>query len=136
VTDETLERREDLIRQITDRAGEVVFGSLSEAYRTCGNPGCRCHSKGPKHGPHLQIAWPGDHGKTTGCYVPIAAQEQIRKGADAWQAIQVALRELGTLNRDDIISQARAAKAADRGKSPGTASRPRARAPQCVKNGS
>ncbi len=79
-----------------------------------------CHGPGPKHGPHLQIGWPGANGKTTGCYVPIAAQPRIRIGAADWQSIQAALRELGSLNRDAIIEEARAAKTATRKERPGT----------------
>lgn len=110
------EQRAELIDKIARLAGGVVFGSLSEIYRTCGTPNCRCHGPGPKHGPHLQIGWPGDNGKTTGCYVPIAAQPQIRAGAADWQSVQTALRELGALNRDAIIAEARDAKAAARRK--------------------
>lgn len=116
----TANRRVELTREIGHLAGGVVFGSLSEIYRTCGSPGCRCHGPGPKHGPHLQIGWPGANGKTTGCYVPIAAQPRIREGVAAWQSLQAALRELGALNRDAIIAEARAANAASREKRPGT----------------
>lgn len=120
MTKTTAERRAELISKIAQLAGGVVFGSLSEIYRTCGTPSCRCHGPGPKHGPHLQIGWPGDNGKTTGCYVPIAAQPLIRAGAADWQSVQAALRELGALNRDAIIAEARAAKAAAQGRRPGT----------------
>lgn len=116
----TAERRAELISKIAQLAGGVVFGSLSEIYRTCGTPTCRCHGPGPKHGPHLQIGWPGDNGKTTGCYVPIAAQPLIRAGAANWQLVQTALRELGALNRDALITEARDAKAAAHAKRPRT----------------
>ena len=120
MTKTTAERRIELVRTVQDLAGAVVYGSLSEIYRTCGNPGCRCHGPGPKHGPHLQIVYKGDRGKTTGCYVPIAAQQQIRDGAAAWQTLQEAVRELGSINRDALIAQARAAKATAKAKRPTT----------------
>jgi hypothetical protein len=110
VEDTARERRRALARQIADLAASAVFGSLSETYRTCGNPGCRCHSTGPKHGPHLQVVYRGASGKSTGYYVPAAAQEQIRSGVAAWKELQDALRELADLNRDEILSAARAAK--------------------------
>lgn len=81
---------------------------------------CRCHGPGPEHGPHLQIGWPGDNGKTTGCYVPIAAQPRIREGAKGGQEIQDALREPGAANRDAISAEARAAKATAKAKRPTT----------------
>ena len=59
------DQRAKLIQQVTELAGLVIFGSLSEMYRTCGNPGCRCHGPGPKHGPHLHVVYRGESGK---CY--------------------------------------------------------------------
>lgn len=116
------DRRTELVRQISNLAVTATSGSLSEIYRTCGNAGCRCHGPGPKHGPHLQLVYKGANGKTTGCYVPLAAQEQIRAGVAAWQELQAAIRELGALNRDTIIERVRAAKATEREKRPGTPS--------------
>jgi hypothetical protein len=112
------DRRLRLIQQVTELAGLVIFGSLSEVYRTCGSPGCRCHGSGPKHGPHLQVVYRNQSGKTTGYYVPIAAQPDIRRGAKAWRALQTAIRELATLNRDDILERARSARVTSRPKTP------------------
>jgi hypothetical protein len=117
--------RAKLIQQVTELAGLVIFGSLSEIYRTCGSPGCRCHGEGPKHGPHLQVVYRGESGKSSGYYVPVAAQADIRRGAAAWRAIQDALRELATLNRDEILERARGEKTTRRPKCPGTPFIPR-----------
>jgi hypothetical protein len=101
------QRRETILKNIERLAGQVVFGTLSETYRTCGNAGCRCHGDGPKHGPHLYVSYRGDNGKTTGYYVPKAAQSQIRKGIDAWQTLQECLRDLADLNKQGILEHAR-----------------------------
>jgi hypothetical protein len=45
-----------LLSQIKQLAQTAIYGSLSESFRRCGNPGCRCHHGGPKHGPHLNIS--------------------------------------------------------------------------------
>ena len=100
-------RREELLRQVNDAARLVIFGSLSEIYRTCGNKGCRCHGPGPKHGPHLQVVYKGESGKTSGYYVPKSVQSDVRQGADAWRMAQDALRELAALNRDELLERAR-----------------------------
>jgi hypothetical protein len=112
-----LDRRQALIQQVTELAGLVIFGSLSEIYRTCGTPGCRCHRAGPKHGPHLQVVYRGENGKSSGYYVPIAAQDHIRKGAAAWRAIQEAIRDLAAINKDEILERARSEKMTRRPKS-------------------
>jgi uncharacterized protein DUF6788 len=92
-----------LLRQIRHLAQVAIYGSLSETYRRCGNPGCRCHHGGPKHGPHLYISYRGKNGKTTGYYVPHQAEAQIRQGVDAWSQLQDRLRELAHLNKESLI---------------------------------
>jgi len=88
-----------LLKQIKQLAQAAIYGSLSETYRRCGNPDCRCHHGGPKHGPHLYISYRGKTGKTTGYYVPHYAEAQIRQGVDAWSQLQDCLRELAALKR-------------------------------------
>ena len=111
--------RLELIQQVTELAGLVIFGSLSEMYRTCGSPGCRCHTTGPKHGPQLHVVYRGESGKSSGYYVPIAAQADIRKGVAAWRAIQEAIRELAGINKDEILERARSEKPTRRPKTEG-----------------
>ena len=100
-------RRQELMDDINRHAELAIFGTLSESYRTCGRANCRCHNGGSKHGPHFQISYRGDEGKTSGYYVPKAAQEAIRRGVNAWEKMQALLRQLATLNKEEILDQAR-----------------------------
>ena len=102
-----VERRKRMLARIEHLAERAVFGTLAETYRTCGTKGCRCHHGGPKHGPHLYVSYRGEHGKTTGYYVPKAAQTAIREGAQAWQELQSLLRELAELNKEHALKDAR-----------------------------
>jgi RecB family exonuclease len=102
--------RRQLLAQIEQLARRAIHGTLTESYRTCGNPRCRCHGKGPKHGPHLYVSYRGETGKTTGYYVPKAAENQVRHGVDAWNQLQKQLRQLATLNKERALSAARAHK--------------------------
>ena len=106
----TDERRKKLLREIEDLAEQAIFGTLSESYRTCGNSGCRCHGHGPKHGPHLYVSYRGGEKKTTGYYVPKAAEEAIRDGVDNWHQLQECMRELAELNKERVLQQARKAR--------------------------
>ena len=111
------ETREALLRRLSRLARRSFFGTLSETYRTCGRPGCRCH-QGHKHGPHLYVSFRGPHG-TTGYYVPQALAEPMRQGVAAWQELQGVLRELAELNRQRLWGR-RAARGPRR--SPGSSS--------------
>jgi hypothetical protein len=100
------EAREQLLREIEQLARRALFGTISETYRTCGTPGCRCHRKGPKHGPHLYVSYQGEKGKTTGYYVPKAIQAEVRASIDAWGQLQDRLRRLAQMNRERLIVMA------------------------------
>jgi hypothetical protein len=95
--------RLQLLKQIRQLAQVAIYGSLSETYRRCGNPDCRCHHGGAKHGPNLYISYRGQTGKTTGYYIPQHAEAQIRQGVQAWSQLQHRLRELADLNKQRLI---------------------------------
>ena len=64
---------------------------------------------GPKHGPHLNVSYRGEKGKTTGYYVPKGAEEATREGVAAWQQMQQCLRALAELNKERNLQRAREA---------------------------
>lgn len=101
------DRREKLLVEIRRLADVAIFGTLSTTYRTCGQPTCRCHGDGPKHGPHLGISYRGEDGKTASYYVPKAAEPPIRKGVEAWEQLKLRLRQLADINKDNILAEAR-----------------------------
>ena len=110
-TPDTRARRRILRRKIARLADVAVFGTLSETYRTCGRAGCHCLQRGgPKHGPHLNISYRGADGKTTGYYVPKAAEAATRDGVAAWQQLQAYVRELAKLNTERNLRRAREAE--------------------------
>ena len=100
------EERRKLLREIERLAQVVIFGTLSETYRTCGHAGCHCRGPGPKHGPHLHVSYRGKQGKTSGYYVPKAAERATREGVAAWQKLQQCLRELAELNKQRNLRRA------------------------------
>jgi len=102
---EQVERRRKLLLEIQRLAEVAIFGTLSATYRTCGRPGCHCQGPGPKHGPHLNVSYRGENGKTTGYYVPQAAQPATRQGVAAWEKLQKRLRQLAELNKEQILEQ-------------------------------
>jgi hypothetical protein len=53
------------------------------------------------------MSYRGEHGKTTGYYVPKVAEPSIREGVEAWKQLQHQLRKLAELNRDSILQKAR-----------------------------
>src|ERR1700720_4027274 len=103
-------RRGKLLSEFERLAHGAIFGTLTETYRTCGRPGCHCQKGGPKHGPHLNVSYRGEKGKTTGYYVPKGAEEATRGGVAAWQELQECLRELAEMNKERNLQRAREAR--------------------------
>jgi hypothetical protein len=110
VNKEALSTRQRLLEEIEQLARRAIHGTLSESYRTCGNPRCRCHHHGPKHGPHLYVSYRGESGKTTGYYVPKAAESKVRRAVEAWIQLQTQLRQLSALNKERALETARVKK--------------------------
>jgi len=96
------DRRSQLLEQVQRLAQIAIFGNATETFRTCGNPGCRCHHGGPKHGPHIYISARLD-GRTKNTYVPKHAQAKVLEGVEAWKQVQVCLRELADLNKAQAL---------------------------------
>ena len=100
-----VQRRDKAIKRLLELAPKILFGSASETYRTCGTPGCRCHSTGPKHGPHMYVNYKGKHGRTTGYYVPKALQGRVRDGLASWREFQSLAKEVAALNKELIDAE-------------------------------
>lgn len=78
-------------------APNLLFGTLSATFRTCGKPDCVCHS-GQRHGPYLHVSY-REAGRTRGYYVPAALEQQVREGIEAWQRFQSIALDLAEQNR-------------------------------------
>ncbi len=95
----TNKQRERALKRLQELTTTMLIGSTSETYRTCGNPNCRCHTTGPKHGPHINVSYLGEHGKTTGYYVRQALRERVLGGLVAWKEFQALAKEIAHLNK-------------------------------------
>lgn len=100
MTTKLQQRRDKLIQQLLELAPKILIGSASQTYRTCGNKNCRCHGEGPKHGPHMYVVYKGEHGKSTGYYVPVAMHEPVRDGLEAWSQFHEQTKQLAQLNKE------------------------------------
>ena len=104
------DKRDRNVERLGELAEKMLVGSASETYRTCGNPNCRCHSTGPKHGPHMYVSYKGESGRSTGYYVPVAFHQDVREGLKAWKEFQALAKEVAELNKDIMHAKKEAAK--------------------------
>ena len=46
-------KKYSILKSRIDKLGFISTGSVMKVYKTCGNPGCRCHKdKSKRHGPY------------------------------------------------------------------------------------
>ena len=91
------DRKTARLRELRALAPRLLFGSLSETYRTCGQPTCVCH-QGQRHGPYLHVSY-REGGRTRGYHVPAVLRETVLEGVGAWERFQQIARELAEQNR-------------------------------------
>ena len=48
----------------------------------------------------MYVNYKGESGKTTGYYVPVALQQQVRDGLAAWKELHELVKQVAQLNRD------------------------------------
>jgi hypothetical protein len=105
-----LQKKSRAVEQLRRLAEHMLVGSASETYRTCGQPTCRCHTSGPKHGPNMYVNYRGPEGRTTGYYVPEALHEPVRRGLDAWKQFQALAKEVARINRQILLETHRSSQ--------------------------
>jgi len=72
-----LRNRREGLTQLLPPLGEILRGSLTERYLTCGKPGCKC-ARGERHGPVWYLSVSLDQTHRTGRTVPSHQVEQVR----------------------------------------------------------
>ena len=111
MNEQTLPTRQRLLEQIVQLARHAIYGTLSESYRTCGNPRSPAVTlKAPSTDRTYTSATAGSMEKTTGYYVPKAAESEVRRGVEAWSQLQTQLQQLSALNKERAFEAARVKK--------------------------
>lgn len=84
----------------------MIQGSFSVTTRTCGTPGCGCHSDpGKRHGPHTYLTFKGSAGRTTSRYVPDASAGEAREAVASWGRFRKLAAQVAELNRESAVSR-------------------------------
>jgi len=91
---EALERKRDSIKKEMVAVGDMRQGTLSERYRRCGKPRCRCAKKGARgHGPSWSLTR-AVGGKTVTTIIPAESAEQTRRDIAEFKRFRGLAKEL------------------------------------------
>lgn len=94
-------RREGLLKLLPPlpEVREILRGSLSERFLTCGKPDCRC-ARGERHGPVWYLSVSLDQSQRTGTTVPSQQLEQVRRGIASYHRVKEQLEQISDINRE------------------------------------
>jgi len=116
VTQESLEKRIQNIKQQIGELGDLRPGALSQQYNVCGSPGCQCKASPPiKHGPYYQISFTR-HGKSSSQFVreedlkdvqqQLENYRRLRELVDEWITLSAQLSTLRLREKRRLIRKA------------------------------
>jgi len=93
-------RREGLLKLLPPgEIREILRGSLTERFLTCGKPDCRC-AQGERHGPVWYLSVSLDQSHRTGTTVPSEQLEQVRRGIEGYHRVSEHLEQISDINRE------------------------------------
>lgn len=91
-------RRQGLTRLLPPLA-EILRGSLTERYLTCGNPECRC-ARGERHGPVWYLSVTLDQAHRSGSTVPADQLALVRQWIENYHRVKEHLEKISDINRE------------------------------------
>ena len=91
-------RREGLAR-LVPCLRDILRGSLTERYLTCGKPDCRC-ARGQRHGPVWYLSVTLDQAHRKGTTVSSHQVEQVRRGIESYHRVKEHLEKISEINRE------------------------------------
>src|SRR5213594_3382171 len=116
VTQESLEKRIQKIKQQIGELADLRPGALSQQYNVCGSSGCQCKASPPvKHGPYYQISF-SRHGKSSSQFVreedlhevqrQLQNYRRLRELVDDWITLSAQLSTLRLREKRGLMSAA------------------------------
>jgi hypothetical protein len=94
-----LRRRRDGLARVLPPLRDILRGSLSERYLTCGKPDCRC-ARGERHGPVWYLSVSLDQRHRRGTTVPAAQLAEVRRGIESYHRVKEHLEKISDINRE------------------------------------
>jgi len=97
------EGRAKLLRTLLHDAATMIQAGVSRTTRTCGTPGCACHTDpSRRHGPHTYLTFRDAAGKSTSLYVAPEHVEEAVAAKAAWDRFWATAVALATENREAL----------------------------------
>jgi len=94
-----LRNRREGLAKLLPSLRDILRGSLTERYLTCGKPDCKC-SRGERHGPVWYLSVSLDQSHRRGTTVPSPQVAQVRRGIESYHRVKEHLEKISDINRE------------------------------------
>jgi hypothetical protein len=94
-----LRKRRAGLTKVLPPLADILRGSLTERYLTCGKPDCKC-ARGKRHGPVWYLSVSLDQLHRTGTTVPPGRVAQVRRGIESYHRVKDHLEKISEINRE------------------------------------
>lgn len=94
-----LRKRRAGLTKVVPPLADILRGSLTERYLTCGKPDCKC-ARGKRHGPVWYLSVSLDQLHRTGTTVPPGQVAQVRRGIESYHRVKHHLEKISDINRE------------------------------------
>ena len=94
-----LRNRRESLTKLVPSLRDILRGSLTERYLTCGKPDCKC-ARGERHGPVWYLSVSLDQSHRRGTTVPPPQVVQVRRGIESYHRVKEHLEKISDLNRE------------------------------------
>ncbi len=108
----SLRNHRDGLTRLLPPLRDILRGSLTERYLTCGKPDCRC-ARGERHGPVWYLSVSLDQSHRRGRTVPASQLAQVRHGIESYHRVKEHLEKISEVNRE-LLRRAKAPKRAQK----------------------
>jgi hypothetical protein len=103
-----LHHRREGLTKLLPPLRDILRGSLTERYLTCGKPDCRC-ARGERHGPVWYLSVSLDQSHRSGTTVPASQVTEVRRGIESYHRVKEHLEKISDINRE-FLRRAKAPK--------------------------
>ena len=94
-----LRKRREGLTKLLPPLRDILRGSLTERYLTCGKPDCKC-ARGERHGPVWYLSVSLDQSHRKGTTVPSPQVAQVRRGIEGYHRVKEHLEKISDIDRE------------------------------------
>ena len=94
-------KRQQLLNKLNAIEGKIIRGSITESYKKCGKPGCKCET-GIGHGPKYSMTINFPKRKPEHDYIPLEHITQVKEYVGNYHQFKDILEQICVINREIV----------------------------------